>query len=50
MITVDPGVAYFAWAVWNAGTLKACGVWREGDAYPEGFSGPVVVEIPGVHP
>lgn len=45
MITVDPGVTYFAWAVWREGVLDACGLWTEGSAWPTG-TGRVIVECP----
>lgn len=46
MITVDPGVSYFAWAVWREGVLDTCGLWTAECAWPRGFAGPVVVECP----
>lgn len=46
MITVDPGVDYFAWARWYDRTLTACGVWRAGAAWPVNVDGRVIVEVP----
>ena len=52
MITVDPGVNYFAWAGWlRDGTLRACGLWSAKDDLPIPFlefdGREVIVEVPG---